>query len=70
MKMTEKKYLYKMDDWVIYQPSKHSSKKRSVILWVYDDKRNMYDYEIFIEGEGKIRKVMQSSLFPIDTPTY
>mgnify|MGYP006401229337 FL=1 len=68
--MTEKKYLYKIDDWVIYQPSKHSPKKRSVILWVYNDNRNMYDYEIFIDGEGKIRKVMQSSLFPIDIPTY
>lgn len=68
--MTEKEYLYKMDDWVIYQPSKYSLPKQAVILRVYDNNRNMYDYEIFIDGEGKIIKVIQSSLFPIDTPTY
>jgi hypothetical protein len=65
-----KKYLYERDEWVIYKPSEYSIPKRAVILWVYENNRNMYDYEIFIDGEGKIIKVVQSSLFPIDTPNY
>ena len=55
-----KKYLYERDEWVIYKPSEYSIPKRAVILWVYEDNRNMYDYEIFIDGEGKIIKVVQS----------
>ena len=67
---TDKKYLYDIDDWVIYKPSSLAAPKRAVILWVYDNNRNMYDYEIFIDGEGKIIKVIQSSLFPIAPPNY
>jgi|TARA_R100000700_G_C3126715_1_gene113539 hypothetical protein len=67
---TKKIYKYDIDDWVIYKPFDFSQPKRAVILWVYDDDRQMYDYEIYIDGEGKYIKVLQSSLFPVDTPTY
>jgi hypothetical protein len=67
---TQRTYNYKIDDWVVYKPHEISTPKRAVILWVYKDKRTMYDYEIFIDGEGKIIKVIEASLFPDDTPTY
>jgi len=66
----KKIYNYKIDDWVIYQPYEFSTPKRAVILWIYRDEEPLYDYEIYIDGEGKKRKVVESSLFPINTPTY
>jgi hypothetical protein len=66
----QKIYNYKIDEWVVYKPYEFSIPKRAVILWVYKDNLTMYDYEIFIDGEGKIIKVLESSLFPDVTPTY
>ena len=56
---------YQIDEWVIYQPAAQALPKRAVILWVFNDKRTLWDYEIFIDGEGKIIKVLEGSLFPI-----
>lgn len=56
---------YQIDEWVIYQPAPMATPKRAVILWVFDDKRTLWDYEIFIDGEGKIIKVLEGSLFPV-----
>jgi len=56
---------YQIDEWVIYQPAPKALPKRAVILWVFNDKRTLWDYEIFIDGEGKIIKVLEGSLFPI-----
>jgi len=55
---------YQIDEWVIYQPIALDTPKRAVILWVFNDKRTLWDYEIFIDGEGKIIKVLEGSLFP------
>ena len=55
---------YQIDEWVIYQPVAMALPKRAVILWVFNDKRTLWDYEIFIDGEGKIIKVLEGSLFP------
>ena len=67
---------YKVDEWVLYIPYKDDEvkslaeiKKRSVILNILP-KSDFYDYEIFIDGEGKIKKVREHKLFPIPEPTY
>ena len=44
-------------------------KKIAVILNILP-KDDFYDYEIFIDGEGKIKKVREDKLFPIPEPTY
>ena len=56
---------YQIDEWVIYQPIPVATPKRAVILWTFNDNRILWDYEIFIDGEGKIIKVLEGSLFPI-----
>ena len=67
---------YKVDEWVYYIPFKDDEveslaklKKLSVILNILP-KSDFYDYEIFIDGEGKIKKVREHKLFPIPEPTY
>ena len=67
---------YKVDEWVLYIPYKDDEveslaaiRKRSVILNILP-RSDFYDYEIFIDGEGKIKKVREHKLFPIPEPTY
>tara|TARA_R110000772_G_scaffold92928_1_gene190014 strand:- start:158 stop:367 length:210 start_codon:yes stop_codon:yes gene_type:complete len=67
---------YKIDQWVIYKPfpdDEHdylnSIEKRAVILHVYK-KEEYYDYDIFIDGKGKIKKVQERHLFPDPASTY
>jgi hypothetical protein len=67
---------YRIDDWVIYKPFfdseykvLNSVEKKAVVLHVFS-KNELYDYEIFIDGEGKIKKVLERYLFPVATPTY
>jgi len=60
---------YKIDQWVYYiqfpeVQNLKNNKKKAVILEVLD-KNSIYDYRIFIDGEGKIRKVKESSLFSL-----
>mgnify|MGYP003143213066 FL=1 len=67
---------YKVDEWVIYIPYPNDEieslakiKKIAVILNILP-KDDFYDYEIFIDGEGKIKKVSEDKLFPRPEPTY
>jgi hypothetical protein len=60
---------YDIDQWVCYIQfpeilNLKNDKKKAVILEVLD-KNSVYDYRIFIDGEGKIRKVKESNLFSI-----
>lgn len=67
---------YDVDQWVLYKPFvdcdsdllKEMSHK-AVILYVYP-KNDFYDYEIFINGSGKRKKVREFQLFPTTPPTY
>jgi|TARA_R110000824_G_scaffold15086_1_gene63705 hypothetical protein len=58
---------YKIDQWVYYVQfpeveNLKNNKKKAVILEVMEN-NSVYDYRIFIDGDGKIRKVKESSLF-------
>tara|TARA_R100000700_G_C3062045_1_gene76338 strand:+ start:94 stop:282 length:189 start_codon:yes stop_codon:yes gene_type:complete len=58
---------YEIDQWVYYIQfpeidSLKNKKKKAVILEVLE-KNSIYDYRIFIDGDGKIRKVKESNLF-------
>jgi hypothetical protein len=67
--MNKKKKTFKQDEFVNYIVFPDSEllrvKKRSVILEVLSD-GSYYDYEIFIDGEGIVRKVKEEDLFPLD----
>jgi hypothetical protein len=66
--MNKKKKTFKQDEFVnyIYPVSELLTvKKRSVILEVLND-GSYYDYEIFIDGEGTLKKVKEENLFPLD----
>ena len=67
--MNKKKKTFKQDEFVNYVLFPDSEllrvKKRSVILEVLND-GSSYDYEIFIDGEGTVRKVKEEDLFPLD----
>ena len=58
---------FQIDQWVNYVQfpevqNLKNNKKKAVILEVMEN-NSVYDYRIFIDGEGKIRKVKESSLF-------
>ena len=58
---------YEIDQWVYYEQfpeikNLKNNKKKAVILEVLE-KNSIYDYRIFIDGEGKIRKVKEEQLF-------
>tara|TARA_R110000824_G_scaffold177978_2_gene357512 strand:+ start:148 stop:339 length:192 start_codon:yes stop_codon:yes gene_type:complete len=58
---------YEIDQWVYYiqfpeVENLKNNKKKAVILEVMEN-NSVYDYRIFIDGEGKIRKVKESNLF-------
>ena len=58
---------YQIDQWVYYVQfpefaNLKNNKKKAVILEVMEN-NSVYDYRIFIDGEGKIRKVKESNLF-------
>jgi hypothetical protein len=60
---------YSIDQWVHYVQfpeitNLKNDKKKAVILEVLD-KNSIYDYRIFIDGEGKVRKVKESNLFSL-----
>lgn len=62
---------YRVDDWALYKPFAddeseilRSIQKKCIILYVYP-KDDFYDYKIFIDGEGKIKKVREQYLFPL-----
>ena len=58
---------YDIDQWVYYVQfpeiiNLKNNKKKAVILEVLN-KNSVYDYRIFIDGEGKVRKVKERNLF-------
>ena len=61
---------YRQDEWVLYVPfpkqehRSYNEPQRAVILDVFADD-GYYDYEIFIDGVGKIKKVKAENLFPV-----
>ena len=55
---------YDIDQWVLYDqfPGVTSiAPKRAVILEVLT-RKDIYDYRIFIDGEGNVRKVKEETL--------
>tara|TARA_B100001123_G_scaffold445007_2_gene595440 strand:- start:110 stop:277 length:168 start_codon:yes stop_codon:yes gene_type:complete len=46
------------------EQSSYNTPRRVVILHVFTD-GGYYDYEIFIDGEGTIKKVKAENLFPV-----
>ena len=58
---------YEIDRWVYYiqfpeVANLKNNKKKAVILEVLE-KNSVYDYRIFIDGEGNVRKVKEEQLF-------
>jgi len=58
---------YQIDQWVYYvqfpeDKNLKNNKKKAVILEVMEN-NSVYDYRIFIDGEGKVRKVKERNLF-------
>ena len=58
---------YEIDQWVYYiqfpeVENLKNNKKKAVILEVMEN-NSVYDYRIFIDEEGKIRKVKEEQLF-------
>ena len=65
---------YKVDDWVGYCPLPDielfkDEREPAVVLDILDDDI-FYDYKIYIEKTGKIKKVREHQLFPAPPPTY
>mgnify|MGYP003628177957 CR=1 FL=1 len=67
---------FRLDDEALYcgfPESKveclNTERKRAIILEVLPE-NDLYDYRIFIDVVGKIKKVKESQLFPVPTPTY
>ena len=65
---------YKVDDWVGYCPLPDielfkDEREPAVVLDILDDDI-FYDYKIYIEKTGKIKKVREHQLFPPAPPTY
>ena len=65
---------YQIDQWVYYvqfpeDKNLKNNKKKAVILEVMEN-NSVYDYRIFIDGEGKIRKVKESTFFQSEPSTY
>ena len=59
---------YRVDDWVVYRPWPedpnsvlYSTTKRAVVLDVLGED-DIYDYKIFIDGTGEIKKVKEVKL--------
>jgi hypothetical protein len=58
---------YKINQWLYYVQfpeveNLKNNKKKAVILEVLE-KNSVYDYRIFIDGEGNVRKVKEEQLF-------
>ena len=65
---------YKVDEWVGYCSLPDielfkDERELAVVLDILDDDI-FYDYKIYIEKTGKIKKVREHQLFPAPPPTY
>ena len=65
---------YKVDEWVYYCPlpdvEAFKDERRSSLILAVLDTDVFYDYKIYIEKTGKIKKVREHQLFPLSSPTY
>ena len=65
---------YKIDEWVLYcpLPDVKTFKHERIPAVILDILENdlFYDYKIYIDGSGKIKKVREHQLFPKPDPTY
>ena len=65
---------YKIDEWVLYcaLPDVEAFKHERIPAVILDILENdlFYDYKIYIDGSGKIKKVREHQLFPKPDPTY
>ena len=67
--MSSSEYMkYRIDDWVLYCAFPEikalgNQRDPAVVLEVYPAE-DYYDYRIFIDGTGRIKKVKQRNLFP------
>jgi|ETNvirenome_6_85_1030632.scaffolds.fasta_scaffold04134_2 hypothetical protein len=64
---------FKVDEWVYYCAFPDIStlsdeRVRSVVLNILKDDP-IYDYEIYVDGIGKIKKVKEQQLFSMPQPT-
>ena len=64
---------FKVDEWVYFCPLPDVKKFKherivSLILTVLDDDL-FYDYKIYIEETGKVKKVREHQLFSMPQPT-
>ena len=64
---------FKVDEWVCFCPLPDVEKFKherivSLILTVLDDDL-FYDYKIYIEDTGKVKKVREHQLFSMPQPT-
>ena len=64
---------FKVDEWVYYcafpdLPALSDERSKSVVLSVLENDP-IYDYEIYIDGLGKIKKVKEQQLFSMPQPT-
>ena len=67
---------FRVDEWVLFCPlpdavseSLSSERFRAVVLATLP-KDPFYDYRIYVEETGKIKKVREHHLFPESAPTY
>lgn len=65
---------YKVDEWVYYCafpdiPALSGERTKSVVLNILKGDPT-YDYEIYVDGVGKIKKVKEQQLFSMAQPTY
>ena len=64
---------FKVDEWVLFCQFPDikilaNERLKSVVLSILDNDP-LYDYEIFIDGSGKIKKVKEHQLFSMPQPT-
>tara|TARA_B100001094_G_C17455324_1_gene450230 strand:- start:231 stop:431 length:201 start_codon:yes stop_codon:yes gene_type:complete len=64
---------YKVDEWVYYcvmpdvEYFKNNMRAALILTVLYDDP--FYDYKIYIDQTGKIKKVREHQLFSMPEPT-
>jgi len=67
---------FEVDEWVLYCPlpdalngTLKEERIRSVILDILTEDQ-FYDYKIFIDGRGTVKKVREQQLFILSGSTY
>ena len=65
---------YRVDDWVAYCPlpdiELFKDERLPALILAVLDNDPFYDYKIYIDKTGKIKKVREHQLFPLPSPTY